>query len=257
MAVTARGFRLFSVQAAVFTPGPAEQFRASDVLAAVLPGFASRYDGKMQVIPSEISNRIPTEGGQGKLRFAVAVGVPELTLMSSDQRWKFEGGTLRLNSHWFARSDVDFTLSLNDISQECIAPIMAWHRKNSSIQIGRLALVLRRWFPVDDPSQVLASRFCRPELVQEQPLRHSQAFRLENLKKFDSPFGYVVNSWVRCHSNIVNDTNAISVEQDINSLAEIAPETAFDAAAIEQFFAWVPGEMQKILDFYFPNSGSQ
>lgn len=90
-----------------------------------------------------------------------------------------------------------------------------------------------------------------------QPLCHSQAFRLENLKRFESPFGYVVNSWVRCHSNIVNETDAISAEQDINSLSEAATESNFDATAIEQFFAWVPGEMQKILDFYFPNRESQ
>jgi hypothetical protein len=251
MPVTARDFRLFSVQAALFTPGPAEQFRPPDVLAAILPGFSSRYDGKMQVIPSE-PGAIPAEVARGRVRFAVALGVPGLILTSADQRWKLEGGPTRLDSHWFAKAEADFTLSLNDICQACIAPMLAWHKKNPQIQIGRLALVFRRWAPCDDPAQEIANQFCKPELTANQPLSHSQGFRLENLKRFASPSGYTVNSWVRCYSNVVSETNAISIEQDINTLSESATETSFEVTAIEQFFAWVPGEMQQILDFYFP-----
>lgn len=253
MAVTAHEFRLHSLQAAAFMPGPEEQFRASDLLAAVLPEHAARYDGKMQVIPSEINSRIRL-GGKGNVGLSLAVGVPEVTLSSGNLQWKFEGGPARVDSHWYARSDADQRLSLNDICQQCISPILAWHRRSPAIQIGRVALVLRLWAPIGNPAQEIANQFCRSELTQNQPLRHSQGFRLENLKKFDSPFGYGINSWVRCYSNVVNDIDAISVEQDINSLSEVASETTFDADAIETFFAWVPGEMQQILAYYFPNS---
>jgi hypothetical protein len=100
-----------------------------------------------------------------------------------------------------------------------------------------------------------------PNLVSEEsdsaPLRHSKAFQLHNLKKYQSPVGPKVNSWVRCRSDITVHGQVIaSVENDINTLSEDTQTHAFRQSHVEEFFDWVVGEMDHILSLYFPKDES-
>jgi hypothetical protein len=253
MAPTARNFRLFSVQAALFTPGPREQFRAPSFLATILGSFASRYDGDIQSLPSSPQQLALPAGKRAKIGLQLAIGVPEVTLTSADKYWKLEATPERLDSFWTSQTADESPQILRDVCKRCIEPLLEYQNKKTDQQVGRLALVVRRWFPSDAPAINLALMFCKPQLVEGQPLCHSRSFRLDNLKKYDGPFG-PVNSWVRCSSNEVHDRPSVSIEQDINTLAEETESTSFRPENTETFFEWATGQAEEILTLYFPNT---
>lgn len=247
-------FRLHSVRPVIFTPSEDQNFSASKLFSTVIPDFANRYDGDISSLPINQPIKVPKSG---TTEFGIKIPAPTITLKSKDEQWKFESTPARTDSYWFAPEEGDEP-SLRDICSQCLQPLWNYPIGVGDIQIGRLALVVRRWIPVDDPPNTLANNFCKYELADEgtstAPFRHSVSFRLDNLKKYVSPVSdHVVNSWVRCHTGEVNDLPAIMIEQDINTLNEVSESTAFTVEQIQHFFQWVPDEMDKILNLYFPD----
>lgn len=251
----ANDFRVITVQAGVFTVAGADSFRTAAVLASVLKRFASRFDGEVQTSAQQQRFEVPTGS---VAQFAMNFGGPSVALSSQDGRWKYESTPGRSDAFWFSKPDDETKLSVAEISADCIEPLFAYPvRSDSEVQVGRLALVVQRWLPIDNPATNLAECFFKPNLVDEDsersPLRHSAEFRFDNLKKYQSPVeNRQVNSWVRCLSHTVNGRTGILVEQDINTLQEEMTATAFRPEEIRQFFAWTPAEMDLILDKYFP-----
>lgn len=257
--INAAQFRLLSVQAVAFTPSAGDRFRTSTVLASVLPGFATRFDGEVDAVPSSPSReRISLPLG-AITEIGFRIGGPSVTLNSQNEQWKFEATPARTDSHFVAKSEDDWRKSIDGLVSECLAPLLVFPGETIDSQVGRLALVVRRWLPSDDPASTLTKAFCRRDLVNElsphSPLRHSHSFRMDNLKKFASPIGgKIVNSWVRCSTGTVEGQASILVEQDINTLSEAANATAFNPMEIREFFSWTPHELNKILNLYFPTS---
>lgn len=254
----ASDFQLFSVQAVVFTPALAEQFRTSAVLSSILPNprFAARYDGEVESAPPMPRN---VQVRPGELR-EIRIGGPAVKLASADGQWRYQSTPARTDSFWFAKTEQDNRASLAEITGACIEPLLTYPAgADEEVQIGRIALVVRRWLPLERPATALASQFCLPHLVEESsdsaPLRHSHSFRLDNLKKYDSPLnGRRVNSWIRFLCDAVNEQDGIFIEQDLNTLNEETESTAFQREEIERFFAWVPDEMQHIVSLYFQDA---
>lgn len=250
MAIESGQFRLKSVQAVLFTPSLKEKFRTSAVISAILPQFAERYDGEFESNPIPPATQSLAIPGGGKAEIALRFAVAGVTLVSADEKWRFQANPLRTDSI----CNVTDGSSLDEICRQCKEPLLRFP-DSQEIQVGRMALVVKRSLAIEKAASTLAAQFCKPELVNEEsdrsPLRHSRQFRLENLKRFASPQG-LVNSWVRCYNEQNDENNSIIIEQDINTLPEELETTAFQADDIDRFFAWLPEEMDRILSLYFP-----
>jgi hypothetical protein len=242
-------FRLFSVQAAAFTP-KTDDFKSSRVIAKLVPLISDRYDG-----------RLTTSGPPHRIEFSDhGVKLSEkLVFASDDDRWKFEVVPQRADSYWQSLSQDGGRGDLREICSQCLKALREYPIADET-QIGRLALVVRRWIPHENPGVVLSEQFCKHALVDEAdvraPFRHSQAFQLHNLKKYETPLdNIVVNSWVRCRSDIqVHNCPAVTIEQDLNTLHEELESHAFHPAEIERYFEWAVEEVDKVLDLYFPGN---
>lgn len=246
-------FRLFSVQAVAFTP-KTDDFKSSRIIANLAPLISTRYTG--QISSSGQPKHI--EIGAGGIRIAEIA--EKVTLTTEDNRWKVEIVPRRSDSYWNSQDADDGQEGLAEICRLCLDPLRAYPMADE-IQIGRLALIVRRWIPHDDPAIALTSQFCKPELVEEKsdtaPFRHSQDFQLHNRKQYESGVKEVfINSWVRCRSDVrVHDQPAITVEQDLNTLSEKLESCAFRPDQIEEYFRWAVEEADRILSLYFPGSG--
>ena len=226
------------------------------MLAAIFGRFAERYDGEVESTPaSQPIQKMGIAAGGGSEEINLQFIPSFVKFGSNDGHWRFEANAARTDSVWNAKTEEDGQAALPEVVEQCLAPLLVYPLAGN-IQIGRLALIVRRWAAVKDSSSELAGRFCKPELVEEAnaraPLRHSHTFRLENLKRYASPLdGKKVNSWVRCHSGVIRGESAVSMEQDINTLSEEAESTAFKSPEIKRFFDWAKGEMDEVVELYF------
>lgn len=243
-------FRLLSVQAAAFTP-KTDDFKSARIIANLVPLTLTRYNG--QIISSAPPKHIEID--VGGIRIAEKV-----TLTSEDDRWKVEVVLRRSDSYWNSQGADDGQEGLAKTCRLCLEPLQSYPIADD-IQIGRLALIVRRWIPLDDPATALTAQFCKSELVDEKsgtaPFRHSHDFQLHNRKRYESGVkGVFINSWVRCRSDVrIHDQPAITVEQDLNTLSEELESRAFHRNQIEEYFGWAVEEADRILDLYFPGSG--
>jgi hypothetical protein len=241
VALRAGDFGLAAVRLVAFTPQLAD-FNPSAVLAVVLGKYAKRFDGDVQAIP--LPEGVPPD-------------IPRIELASSDGRWGFAASPSRITSLWNAKK-ADETADLNSVVTDCRGPI-DHHVRENEIQVGRLGLVITRHCPIEHPAHVLVDRFCKDEVkdptLPDAPRRNSRNFEIHNHKRYELPPGLTVNSWVRCRTGMVGKqagAPAVTVEQDINTLAEEINERTFSTDDIALFLVTGTNEAEAILRKYFP-----
>ncbi len=123
-----------------------------------------------------------------------------------------------------------------------------------NLKVGRFALVFNRFCEADEPTKVLINRFTS-DAAQEGPLHNSSNFEIHNHKLYPLPdTTFSVNSWVRCRTGIVQPSQleAVTVEQDINTLVEDLDTKVFSVDDFRQFVNEAATEIGKILELYFP-----
>jgi len=235
-------FKLTAVRLVAFTPNLAD-FNPSGVLAAVLSKFAKRFDGELQAIP------FPKEAPPD---------IPRIQLASTDGTWGFAASPSRITSSWNLKEEErDETGALACVVTSCREPIEP-HVRENDVRVGRLGLVITRVCQVEHPAQALIERFCSDEAKDpgspDAPLRKSRNFEIHNHKRYESPTGLTVNSWVRCRTGTVGkDTSpVVTVEQDVNTLAEEVEERTFSVEEIASFCDTGVNEADTILRKYFP-----
>jgi len=131
--------------------------------------------------------------------------------------------------------------------------------KHTSATAGRLALIGQRVTPSDNPAKELSRHFCQDRWI-DTAINRPQDFELHSHKCFKLGELFDVNSWVRCKTAIkregavANATKAdlVFVEQDINSLAEVAELRNIPESELRRFFPEAMTEMVKVLSLYFP-----
>jgi len=233
-------FRVVHVQAVAFTHN--NRVRHSRVLSLLLHGFGHRYNGDVQA--GQVL-KVP-----GPIEAEIKINCP-LALASDDGRWKFIVADERVDSIW--SQEDGSTQDVRDIVAGCVQPLLAFPFSDE-IQVGRLALVVRRRALVTNPAVELVNHFCKESLSSQidpsAPLRHSRDFQIHNLKRFTLDTGTEVNSWVRCKSV----RNGIGVEHDINTLVEDVPTAKFTADTASAFYDQASCELNKILALYFPGT---
>lgn len=232
--VTTSQFVTISVQAVAFVSD--RSVTSGKVMAAVLKRFADRYDGDPQALP--LPPEAPAE-------------IPRVILQSAEPQFRFEASPDRLTSRWVCPDGCD--VSVTDVVGLC-SQVILHCLDELHPQVGRLALVVTRAAPVDDPAQTLIQSFCSQD-AQLEPLNRSATFEIHNHKRYTPPgLTYMVNSWVRCRTGMIGDDKspAIVVEQDINTLAEESSTHQFDSIGSNSFYDAIANEADGILMKYFP-----
>ncbi len=227
-------FTLGSVQAAMFTPDHSA-FVSGRVVASVMRKFADLFDGEIQVLP--IPAHFPPQ-------------VPRVTLQSADGAWRLNAGPARIDCAWNGARP----LALHEVAPRC-SEVLTHYVSERQVRVGRLSLLVGRACPNADPAKTLIQRFCNEE-SQRQPFNRSASFEIHNHKVYTPGNGvdYPINSFVRCQCGLLSPdrTRAISVTQDLNTLAEEVQQRQFDADKIARFFSVVRNEAETILEKYFP-----
>lgn len=241
-------FRIIQAQASIFTPD------LNFATTRILTHFLSRWEAfapgepKIQLIPE-----VP--GAPAEL--------PRLILQSQDMQFRIQVALARLDLFWvhpmgsqtFDRSE--YLGLVENTFRDYI--------QFTSARVGRLAYVLVRAAPAENPGYTLSRHFCDPKwLIDSGPLNRPSGFELHAHKRFPihgQVGDYQVNSWVRCKTGLVQrgvgnegvvGTQAIIVEQDFNTLAEEMASTSYSMESIADFFRTVPDEFDLVLRRYFP-----
>lgn len=239
MTIQGSDFSVATVQAVAFTRDRSA-LTPSKVIATITPMYADRFNGDMQVIP--IPKEFPDE-------------ISRLELKSEDNRWSLNSSLVRMSSIWTATQSND--VPPVDVVIQCAQVLSHFFRQQGAAQVNRLALVLNRVATGKDLAPLLIARFCAREVCDDgssrAPLRHSKAFQIHNLKKYQSPMaGVRLNSWVRCKTESEEEQkNKLFFEQDINTPHEESGRS-FSPAQIDEFFLMAQGEADQILNLYFP-----
>jgi hypothetical protein len=230
--VTAKDFGLIECQVALFTP--ALRFLPNKVLVALLEEWGEVFNGDPIVIPA--SPNLPP-------------GVPRLTLMSKDSRYRIQASAARVDL--FRIKDGELCLPEH---LDWTLGVLFRYLGVTNASVNRVAAVLKRAAPLEDPAKQLASHFCREKWLHG-PLNRPQEFELHAHKVFKLPNSVAINSWFRCKTvTLVGppEQRAALVEQDFNTLAQDAADGEFSGAEIREFFALAPPEFDKVLSMYFP-----
>jgi hypothetical protein len=242
MVLQAGDFKLTAVRLVAFTPNLAD-FKPSALLATVLAKYATRLDGNVQALP------LPEDAPPD---------LPRIQLASKDGTWGFAASPSRITSACSLKEEENSeTVRLAGVVAVCREPIEHYVREND-VRVGRLGLVVTPVSQAENPAQTLIERFCRNEAKDadspDAPLRNSTNFEIHNHKRYELPTGVTANSWVRCRTGTVGKdaSRVLTVEQDINTLAEDLEERTFRVEDITSFFDTAVDEGEAILREYFP-----
>lgn len=235
-------FRFSGYQAATFYANL--QLSTGKILPRLLSDLGDVLDGDPITVP--VPQDAPPE-------------VPRVLLGSKDQSLRMEMSLVRVDVRW-RRQAVGHEMPLDEFITFAQRALGFFHRAVSG-RPGRLALVTHRLQLHDVPGRALASHFCRPELLSDEPnrkgpLNRPEKFELHAYKRFQLG-EFTVNSWVRCKTGELATEDRrrpiILVEQDLNTLSEALTETEFSDDDIRNFHHRCATESEMILRLYFPD----
>ena len=208
---------------------------SSRFTSQLLPGWSDLFDGDPFMLP--LPDGVPKE-------------VPKVILQSRSNEWRTELASGRANFHW-RRVPGTNVEGLSRIFEQLV-PLLIDYRGFVDSRIGRLAAVVTRFVPQENPGSYLASHFCREEWLRA-PFNRPGSFELHAHKRFTLA-DFAVNSWVRNKTGLLTEGQRsapiVVVEQDLNTLA--GEQHDFDDGRIRQFYETVTTELDAILQRYYP-----
>lgn len=221
-------------------------FNVGRALAALLPDHRAVFNGLVTTLP--LPPDAPAE-------------VPRIILASADGSCGLELGPERL------------TLTLNNIPSikpqtskgiDLAERVLQSYQSAVTLRVSRLALNVARSHPIAKPAMAIVDHFCREQMIQSQgskgPLGRTETFELHAHKRYKLFDDLQVNSWLRCKSSILKisttgSTDAIMIEQDINTLSEEMPVRRFaqpGERGLSEVLGRMDTESDDILRLYFP-----
>lgn len=235
--IAAHDFALASCQASIFTPD--EEISAVKVIKGLLPRWLERFDAEPVILPAP--GNLPRE-------------VPKVILDSVSGAWHCEMASERVSVFWRRIKSDSPLLPLADVFKEATSLLLDYCQ---SIQprVGRLAAVVVRYAFQESPGLFLSTHFCHERWLNA-PLNRPESFELHAHKRFLMANRFQVNSWVRNKTGTLQHENAqrniILIEQDLNTLSENLPSSAYNIEEMTQFFEAVVPELDHILSLYYP-----
>ena len=189
--------------------------------------------------------------------------IPRLFLSNKDQSIRMEVSPQRADVRW-QRKSPSSEMNLEQFCDFSQRAFVCFHEA-AHVMPGRIALVVNRFQPHENPGKALASHFCHPPLLSNEPgkkgpLNRPEQFELHAHKRFEIG-SFRVNSWVRCKTGTITEEQKkhpiILVEQDINTLAEGLADTEFSGDDIREFHHLTVKEFETIIRLYFPEGNKQ
>ncbi|MHB9026210.1 MAG: hypothetical protein ACYC7E_18890 [Armatimonadota bacterium] len=239
--LTSEQFEIHEVLTSIFTPGL--QLIANDVVKHFQAHQEIVSTGELTVLP------LPAEAPPE---------IPRVVMRSDDKEYTLQAMPSRLNLLWHKQqpdSQLDYEKHI-----EWVLGALQGYIEKFTIVVGRLACVTRRYVLDDRPSMTLAEHFCQEKwLAATGPLNRPDQFELHAFKTF--ALGEEdVNSWMRFKSGSFSyagpgpkiEKPAITVEQDINTMAEAAQTRKISNEEMGIFFRSMPSATIETLDLYFP-----
>lgn len=239
-------FRVTRCQCSIFAPGLATN--RTKALAFLLSEYGDQFDGDPITLPN-----FPSQVDDVTL--AAFEDMPSFLLKSGDGKLLLQAARNRLDIILESDPIPDLTAHLTWVS----SLVSAYLKKNKT-DASRVACVLNKLIDSGNPSRVLADHFCKDQWLNDA-LKRPQDFQLHAMKRFLLPNLFEINSWIRCKAAAlsrerqvrIDELNAILVEQDFNTLVENSSGTRLAKDQIRKFFLAVPGEMNKVMELYFPS----
>jgi hypothetical protein len=235
--LNASDFRLFHIQAVIYTP-PLD-FRASKALAFLLGNYSQQFNATPLSLP------VPWEAPPE---------IPRLALRGEDGRLQLQAGPARLD---IIREQEAIPLEMVGEFMEFAAILFDAYLREMAGQANRLACLFYCFAENPNGAAEAAQHFCKPELLRD-PLNRPSDFQLHAAKQFEFGGWVKVNSWFRCKSANLKFGDApaksgVMVEQDFN-MPEAEPSAArvFGPDEIRKFCMSAPEEFQTVLSRYFP-----
>ena len=188
------------------------------------------------------------------------IEIPVIILSNKDQSIRMQISRARADVYWH-RKQANADMDLNEFCDFAQRAINSY-QEATQVLPGRIALVVHRAQPDENPAKALAAHFCRPTLLLDEPgrkgpLNRPEKFELHAHKTFGLD-RFAVNSWVRCKTGTIREGTeehpAILVEQDLNTLAERLTDTEFSMMDIRDFHRLAIRELEVILRIYFPEA---
>ena len=235
--IPASKFRTQLIIASAFIAG--DELKLTNAFIQALQEWSTIYDGDPISLPSSQLTPPPE--------------FPTAILQSRDQSLGIEMARTKINLYWKrSESDKDASIDISDIYSQFADRIATIAEKNKAV-IGRLAALRMSMENEPTPGRVLSKQFCREEILNG-PLKQVEGFELHAHKVLELYQAQNVNSWVRIKTSGSPgpDYEHIIVEQDINTLAEEINSRNFDRANIMRFFDRASGQLDSILNEYFP-----
>ena len=180
--------------------------------------------------------------------------LPRFAISSIDRQWRVQVSPRRFD----VVHDVTLAgeaVSPADFAALAVSVFGPYQQLNEVVRVTRLAYVVRRLAPSANPGVELADFFCKPALRGNKgPLNRPHDFQLHAHKQYRPPNLPDVNSWIRWSTATMVDkdieSRIITIEQDLNTLAEAEPEAAFTAQEVKSFFEGISQEAEQILHLY-------
>jgi hypothetical protein len=234
-----KDFLLGVCQATLFTPD--EEVSSSKLLKTLIPKWIERFDADPVLLPHEAG--LPRE-------------IPRIVLKSRTGAWRCDVASARINILWQRpKSDVS-SPSLGSFYSEATELLNNYCRV-LECRVDRVAAVVHRYATHEAPGIYLAKHFCKDSWL-DKPLNRPENFELHAHKHFMLGGRFEVNSWVRNKTGKLSYQNTqhsvVLVEQDLNTLSEVAESRSFAQDEIAEFFSLVVKEFDAILKFYFPEN---
>lgn len=235
--LTASSFELASCQATVFTPDG--DLAVSKVMRDLYPLLATCFDGEPTILPP-VPEGAPLE-------------IPRIILESKSHEWRCEFSPLRVSVHWRRTKSTEACVALDVFFRDAVE-ILLKYAAQLTPRIARLAALATRFSPHEKPGLFLARHFCK-DRWDEAPLNRPENFELHAHKRFRLASDFTVNSWARSKTGKLsgdgNEKPVVLFEQDLNTLAEEAPQKKFAEEEIEKFFLAAALELDSILALYY------
>lgn len=214
-------------------------FSPPNALRHVLEAWPEVYDGEVTSLP--LGPDAPPD-------------LPSVVLASGDGAWRLEMSRARVNVAWIRRNGAadDLGQTLTEFARR-LADVI----ERAEAGLGRLAAIVVRRASVAEPGRALARQFAQPQWL-EGPLNRPEGFELHAHKEFLLMPDLTVNSWIRIKAakGASPDYRYITVEHDINTLANEQESRRFGRQEIEGMFDNVARELDDILSMYFPLGGN-
>jgi len=232
--LTRRMFVVEQVQASLFL-ADASVFSSTKAIGTMLGTYPERFSGQLLSMP--LSNDDPPE-------------IPRVVLQSPGGGWRVQFSPVRMDA---VRSLLP-TEEAMDFGQavDACRDMVSYYAQETGTAVNRLALVVTRRFPTENPAEWLISRYCN-KASQREPLNNSATFELHNHKVYTPLGSTALNSWVRCKSATHPRVGpVVVVVQDLNTAATDEKEQLYGPEAVTGFFDLVRAEADSIFDKYFP-----